>query len=482
MPTIAPLRATPAPPDALKNLPTAARRVVDAGDVVAPEGYTVEPVLVGLSFPCGMGFADDGTLFILEGGSTWPTRPYMPARVLRLDPAGRLDVIDEEVEGGPRGVSYRDGAIYVSVKGGYHTHIDRYDLQTGERTIIVDGLPNGGWHEPGGPVFGPDGLMYFGQGSVSLSGVVLPEGFTVDIAKHPVAHDVPGQDVTLTGDNVWSRDPRAPYPFYVETGAYKPFGTPATKGEVVKGALRCNSGIWRARPDGSEIELLAWGVRNPYGLAFDEAGELFATDNDMEEKGERAVAEDPDRIWHIRNATRPHGSVTTPDWYGFPELCADGLPVWHEQHLPQRGEVARPLLQDPPPWAGPAAYLFKPHTGLGKLDFCRADAFGHRGQLFLCQYGTYAPLNTLRPEALHNGFQVVRIDPGTKAVEPFLRNKEPGPASYNPGSGGVERPVDCTFSPDGRSLYVLDFGINKVTRGYVQAFAHTGVLWRVTRQ
>lgn len=77
--------------------------------------------------------------------------------------------------------------------------------------------------------------MYFAQGSVSLQGVVLPAGYTVDIAKHPTAQDYPGQDVTLTGNNVWSRDPRAPYPYYVETGPFKPYGVPATKGEVVKG-------------------------------------------------------------------------------------------------------------------------------------------------------------------------------------------------------------------------------------------------------
>ena len=60
--------------------------------------------MVGLSFPCGMGFADDGSLFLLEGGSTWPTRPYMPARVLRLDTAsGKVDEIGVEVLGGPRG-------------------------------------------------------------------------------------------------------------------------------------------------------------------------------------------------------------------------------------------------------------------------------------------------------------------------------------------------------------------------------------------
>lgn len=468
--------------EALRALPTPARPIVDASDVVTPEGYTVEPVLVGLSFPCGMGFADDGTLFILEGGSTWPTRPYMPARILRLDPAGAVESIDEEVLGGPRSVAYKDGAIYVSVKGGYHTHIDRYDLTTRERTIVVDKLPNGGWHEPGGPVFGPDGLMYFGQGSVSQQGVVLPQGFTVDVAKHPHAKDVPGQDVTLTGNNVWSRDPTMPYPYLVETGPFKPFGVAAKKGEVIKGELLCNSAVWRSHPDGSGMELLAWGIRNPYGMAINEQGELYVGDNDFEEKSERAIAEDPDRIWHIKNATQPHGSVTTPDWYGFPDICGDGLPVWDERHIPLKGKPAEQFIENPPPWAGPAAFLEKPHSCMTKMDFCRSDTFGHRGDLFACEWGTLAPLNTPREEALTHGFKVVRVDVQKGTGEAFVHNSAPGPASYRPGSGGIERPVDCKFHPDGRSLYILDFGVARVTTGLMIAYARTGVLWRVTRQ
>jgi hypothetical protein len=209
--------------------------------------------------------------------------------------------------------------------------------------------------------------MYFGQGSVALNGAVEAAGFTVDMAKHPYAHDVPGQDVTLSGNNVWSRNAAAAFPYLAETGPYKPFGVPARKGEVVKGELFCSTCVMRAQPDGSQPELLAWGIRNPFGMAFNEQGELYVTDNDFEEKGDRAIAEDPDRIWHIKNASLPYGSVTTPDWYGFPDICGDGLPTWHEKHLPMRGTPAEPLLENPPPWAGPAAHLFRPHTGLGKL-------------------------------------------------------------------------------------------------------------------
>jgi glucose/arabinose dehydrogenase len=345
--------------------------------------------------------------------------------------------------------------------------------------VVVDGLPDGGWHEPGGPVFGPDGLMYFGQGSVSQNGVILPQAFMVDLARHPRTHDVPGQDVTLTGDDVVTYDPTGPYPFYAHTGAFKPFGVPSEPGEVVRGELRCSSGLWRSHPDGSGMELLAWGIRNPYGMAFGEDGELYVSDNDMEETGDRAVAGDPDRIWRIDVARQPYGTVGTPAWYGFPDVCGDGLPVWHESHLPSQGQPARQLIADPPPWAGPAVFLEQPHSCMTGLDACRTDAFGRRGRLFAAEWGTLAPLNSPRPEDLDHGFRVLAINTSDGTAEVFLRNTHPGPASRH-GSGGIERPVDVKFGPDG-SLYVLDFGVSTVDPQKQLSYGHTGVLWRVTR-
>src|SRR5829696_8441716 len=71
------------PVAALHKLPTSARPYVNADDTKVPEGYTVEAVMTGLSLPTDLTFAPDGTLFISEGGSSWPTRPYMPSRVIR---------------------------------------------------------------------------------------------------------------------------------------------------------------------------------------------------------------------------------------------------------------------------------------------------------------------------------------------------------------------------------------------------------------
>jgi glucose/arabinose dehydrogenase len=132
--------------------------------------------------------------------------------------------------------------------------------------------------------------------------------------------------------------------------------------------------------------------------------------------------------------------------------------------------------------AGPAVYLNEPHTGNGKIEFCPSDDFGYRGKLFLAQFGTYYPLNTMREDRANKGFNVVAIDLETGEPEIFMKNRVPGPASAHPGNGGLERPVDVKFSPDGQSMYVLDFGLHAITKRYIWAYGHTGVLWRVTRQ
>ena len=477
------LRATAGTSESLRSLPTTIRPRVDPADVEVPDGYKLEALVVGLSFPTCMEFGDDGTLYIGEGGSTWPTRPALQPRILSLAPDGKLGVVGVETFGGPRGMAFHDGKLYVMAKGGYNTRLVRFDTKTGERKILIEKFPDGGWHEPGGPVINPkDGLLYFAQGTASLYGAVDPEAFTVDFAKHPKAHDVPGEDITLTGNNVWSRNPTRSFPFYAETGPFKPYGVPSKKGEVIKGEKFCNGAVWRSKLDGTDVELLAWGLRNPYGVAINEAGELYAADNGYEEKGDRAIGEDPDCIWHIRNASTPPGSVARPEWFGFPDLAHDGKPVWDESHRPNRGQNPQPFLQDPPKWAGPAVALFPPHTCECRMDFCRSAEFGHKGELFLAQFGTYAPLNTNRLEALNRGFAVARVNVKTGEVNPFLKNKQPGPASYHPGAGGLERPVDCKFSRDGKSLYILDFGVNKALRETVTVFGHTGVLWRLTKK
>jgi hypothetical protein len=67
------------------------------------------------------------------------------------------------------------------------------------------------------------GFFIFRQGSVSQKGVMTAQEYTVDVARNPSVHDIPGQDVTLTGKNVMSRNPLKPYPYLDETGPFKRF-------------------------------------------------------------------------------------------------------------------------------------------------------------------------------------------------------------------------------------------------------------------
>ena len=50
--------------------------------------------------------------------------------------------------------------------------------------------------------------------------------------------------------------------------------------------------IYRCRPDGSKLERIATGFWNPFGLAFDKFGRLFAVDNDPDSRP-------PCRLLHI---------------------------------------------------------------------------------------------------------------------------------------------------------------------------------------
>lgn len=48
--------------------------------------------------------------------------------------------------------------------------------------------------------------------------------------------------------------------------------------------------------------------------------------------------------------------------------------------------------------------------------------------------------------------------------------------------GGVERPVSVKFSNDGNALYVVDFGIVKMTERGPEPQNNTGVVWKITKR
>lgn len=162
-----------------------------------------------------------------------------------------------------------DGKIYVNER----ERPVRLEAD-GSVTPLVSDLPAWG-HGNDHMVWGRDGKIYWGQGSVTNSGVMgldnqsPPQGQLDQrgFQFRPQARDIPCEDVTLSGQNFETDDPRPGRQGQkASTGAFLAYGTSSTAGQVVKGEVPCNGAILRANPDGSGLEWVAWGFRNPYGL------------------------------------------------------------------------------------------------------------------------------------------------------------------------------------------------------------------------
>jgi glucose/arabinose dehydrogenase len=254
----------------------------------------------------------------------------------------------------------------------------------------------------------------------------------------------------------------------VRSGAYVPFGTETYEGQVVPGADTCSGAVLRCDADGSNLECFAWGLRNPYGIAFHPDGRLFATEHGMDERGERFVVGDLEDFYEIRQGA----------WYGWPDY-ASGIrlddPHWGDE---ESGRGREPVLAEHPDPAPPKPFAtFAPHSAPNGFDFCRDPSFGFEGDAFVALFGDVAPV-TARPTT-PAGFKVVRVEMPTRIPVDFAVNKMTGPASKLPHSG-FERPSHCQFGPDG-ALYVVDFGQIDIAPevGGIRMPLRSGALWRI---
>lgn len=134
----------------------------------------------------------------------------------------------------PLGLLWVEDALYISynVEGdGRVAYVrDTNGDGVGERlNEVVRGLPSGGRHQNDGLALGADGYIYLGMGS------------SCDACREPD---------------------------------------------------RRSASILRFRPDGQELSVFARGLRNPYDVAFNVAGDLFATDNGRDDLGQTAPVEE----------------------------------------------------------------------------------------------------------------------------------------------------------------------------------------------
>ena len=445
-------------------------RPVRAEEVRLPAGYRIEPVAAGLNYPTAVTWDDDGNLLVAE--STVPFGRVAPTeiRVVRVDRDGTREMVAGPFPRLINDIACYRGMLYVSRQGAISTAAD------GCIRDLISGLPSWGLHENNSLAFGPDGRLYFGQGTVSNAGVV--DLYALDRLRSTdrvTEHDIPGADVILTGQNYETEDMATGERRL--TGAFSSWGTPTSPGQRIPGARpgrAANGAIMSANPDGSDLRVYAWGFRNPFGLAFSRDGRLYVTNNGANRVPPRAISGDPDTLWEVEEGV----------WYGWPDYYA-GQPVTdpsfkppdaprHEFLIANHEELLRGRPAPPAPVAS-----FGLHAAPTKFDFSLDPDFGYPDRAFVAEFGPLLAPPERLPPMPGIGHRVVVVDVGTGTVEDFAVNRSGLPGSLS-DRGGLERPIQARFGPDG-SLYIVDFGVLELGKDGWVGEAGTGTIWRVKR-
>ena len=210
------------------------------------DGYALKRVAAPplVQRPIHMYFDVDGSLYVTDSSGNTDKAPKQlknpTHRILRLvdrDGDGTFDqsIVFAERLPFPEGILVYEGSVYV----GAPPHIWKFTDKDGdnvadERTVWFDGGSiEGCGNDMHGPYLGPDGFFYWCKGAFAPQSHVLANGKTF---KSSAAH------------------------------------------------------IYRARPDGSQLEVvITGGMNNPVGLAFSESGERFLSGTffDLSKPGRR---------------------------------------------------------------------------------------------------------------------------------------------------------------------------------------------------
>lgn len=441
-----------------------AGRVTRSADISMPEGFKIEAAVKELSAPTMVAFDDQGRMLIAEsgyhgGGESKVTRIERGGR--RTELAG-ADAFGDEVP--VTAVAHFEDKVYVA-HAGTVSRIDR----TGRLTPVITGLPGQGDHQVNQMVF-KDGFLYVSVGTVTNSAVVGPDNAVfgwLGVEARREVHDVPCADVVLTDAVFDSENPLGDDPERQQTSAYAAYGTVLPAGTVVKGDPKCNGAVLRARPDGSELSVFAWGLRNPYGLELGPDGAIYATMHGFDARGSRPIENAWDCVYRIDEGT----------WYGWPDFACD-RPVTDERFEVKNKPRPGFLIANHPTETPPAPIArFNPHAATNGFAFSPSPSWGSPATAYIALFGDFTPATGTvdRPR----GVKVVKLDTATGKVSDFIENETPGQASRH-SAGGLEHPSDVTFGPDG-AMYITDWSIARVSEVGLVLEPNSGVVWKVVR-
>ena len=373
----------------LLALPVAAQEADhDASKLVqVPPRFQVTVYAEGQNFglPTQIAFGPDGNLYVLSlAGSIYrlidSDSDYFAETVETAFWDGDLNYItpDNVGQNPPPdqlfhavGMAFHDGKLYISDSGRISILSDSDgDGNYDTVTPIVEGLVSLRFegHSNNGIAFGPDGKLYVGVGATSDHG---------------------------------------------------PLQEPM------------EASILRMNADGSDLEVFAHGLRNPYDLTFTPDGDLFTADNNATEIDRTLRFIPPEELDYIQQGGD----------YGFPRV--------HGQ--PPPGD----------PSIGPVVEFY-PSTVSAGLTYYANDAFPEswRNGVYVAQWGSGA--DVLVNRGLLFGFAVVFVPLEKDAAGAYHGDFVEFASS---ATGRVEdfRPIDVTVGPDG-ALYIMEFFSSRVFR------------------
>jgi hypothetical protein len=419
-----------------------------------------------------------------------------------------------------------NGRTYV---GDYSYGIWEIDGVNGTPKLIMNEVPIGD-HALGG-ITCRDGWLYYAVGAPSNSGYSDPDihGWTDAIDPYwekrttagvpPLPRDPPCRDIVLTGLNI--RDSQGNL-----TGAYLPKGTPSKPGQVIKAQMPCGGAIHRAKlkADSSythdDWEVYAMGFRNMSGLAFGPKGSRFekalvVSDNGMNDKGNRRVANGSEKLWVVTEKGQDAGF---PDKEGahFVNIKRYGPDTYRGNKFdptrpnPQLNIGDKPFVPTLPP------YRFIDHSiGVRGTPLIVANPNPNGYITPVLEWDTNNPMDGLAwaPKAFGAGTDTIFtavfgiIDNGPESLTPmwpvivkvdflnptgvkwsiFASNIDPGPNAYQKkeNRGGFERTNDVEFSMDGKTMYVADYGelyVNYQMESPFYTTPKSAVVWTITKE
>ncbi len=485
--------------------PLAAQDLVPDDDVpgtLVERGYDLRLGVGGLNYPSNIALGD-GRIWITEAGF-----PGVPPTVKEITipetGQGTASVVLTPAMLPPgmlappfTDATWRDGLLWLAHRQVGASEwlvgaISRFDPDdpAGTFETVLTNLPSTGDHQNNTIVFGADGRAYFGQGSATNSAVVGADNADW-VAEYPGFREMAPVEIILNGESFTARVPTevdpegdavtAPYRAFdtgdIEPGFVVPAATPSTPQDgIIAGSGTVYS--FDADDAAATLRLEAWGLRNPFGLAFDSQDDsrLFISNNGSDIRGQPGDPDNPlDPDTYVIRGNRPiagdqddmfeiavGGEV---EFFGWPDFMHNpetneplsvgdarfcDSPVLDPEDCPAPIFDAdfRDGLTVAPAFAEVGQYVsvtgFAPST---------SEAFGFAGDLFVTESGSFSPQTGAFS---FTGYKVSRIDRETgDEVEFVVNDGETAEELFIPE--GFNKPVSLV--PMGDVLLIVDLGV-----------------------